>query len=63
MMNKEITSAAMQHLLGINKVALNDLAKRGIIKRGGRKGTFDLQMQLTYVPLLLMAFLAIASGR
>jgi hypothetical protein len=33
----EITSASMQRLLGVNKVALNDLAKRGIAKRGERE--------------------------
>jgi hypothetical protein len=27
----------LQKLLGVNKVALNDLAKRGIVKRGERK--------------------------
>ena len=33
----------MQKLLGVNKVELNDLAKRGIVKRGERKGTYGLQ--------------------
>jgi phage terminase Nu1 subunit (DNA packaging protein) len=42
-MNSEITSSAMQKLLGVNKVALNDLAKRGIVKRGERKGTFAVE--------------------
>ena len=32
-MDNEITSGAMQKLLGVTKVALNDLAKRGIVKR------------------------------
>lgn len=39
-MDDEITSAAMQRLLGVGKVALNDLAKRGIVKRGEGKGTY-----------------------
>jgi hypothetical protein len=30
-MDDEVTSAALQRLLGINKVALNDLAKRRVI--------------------------------
>jgi len=32
-MNDEITSSAMQCLLGVNNVALNDLAKRGVVIR------------------------------
>jgi hypothetical protein len=39
-MENEITSAAMQHLLGIGKVALNDLSKRGIAVRGEKRGTY-----------------------
>jgi len=37
-MVSEITSGAMQRLLGVNRVALNDLAKRGVVKRGGAQG-------------------------
>ena len=37
-----ITSAKLQSLLGVRKVALNDLAKRGIVQRGERKGTYAL---------------------
>lgn len=33
----------MQKLLGVNKVALNDLAKRGIVKRGRKNGTYVLE--------------------
>jgi hypothetical protein len=33
-MDNELSSSAMQKLLGVNKVALNDLAKRGIAIRG-----------------------------
>ena len=39
-MDSEITSAALQRLLGIGKLALNDLAKRGIVHRGERKGSY-----------------------
>src|ERR1700687_237376 len=46
-MEGEITSAAMQRLLGVNKVALNDLAKRAIVKRGERKGTYDLEASVS----------------
>jgi hypothetical protein len=35
----EITSAAMQKLLGISRVALNALADREIAVRGVKKGT------------------------
>ena len=37
-----ITSAKLQALLGVGKVALNDLAKRGIVQRSERKGTSGL---------------------
>src|SRR5207249_2368060 len=46
-MVNEITSGAMQRLLGVNKVALNDLAKRGIVKRGERRGSYDLQASVS----------------
>jgi terminase small subunit / prophage DNA-packing protein len=46
-MDTEITSATMQRLLGVNKVVLNDLTKRGIVKRGERKGTYDLQASVS----------------
>jgi phage terminase Nu1 subunit (DNA packaging protein) len=39
-MDSEITSAAMQKLLGVGKVALNDLAKRGIAVRGEKRGRY-----------------------
>jgi hypothetical protein len=35
----EVTSAALQRLLGINKSVLNDLAKRGIVLRGKKRGS------------------------
>jgi phage terminase Nu1 subunit (DNA packaging protein) len=42
-MDSEITSGAMQKLLGMNKVALNDLAKRGIVLRGEKRGSYKLE--------------------
>jgi len=45
-MENEITSVAMQHLLGINRTGLNDLAKRGIVMRGSKRGTYDLDTDL-----------------
>lgn len=42
-MDDEITSWAMQRLLGVNKVTLSNLAKRDIVQRGERKGTYDLE--------------------
>jgi len=41
-MDSEITSSVMQKLIGVNKVTLNDLAKRGVVMRGERKGTYKL---------------------
>jgi hypothetical protein len=46
-MDDEITSGAMQKLIGVNRVALNDLAKRGIVKRGERKGTYAVEASVT----------------
>ena len=47
-MDSEITSAAMQKLLGIGKVALNDLAKRGIAVRGEKRGTYRIETVTRY---------------
>jgi len=45
-MASEITSGAMQRLLGVKRVALNDLVKRGVVKRGERKdGRLELDDQ------------------
>jgi phage terminase Nu1 subunit (DNA packaging protein) len=41
-MDSEITSSVMQKLIGVNKVTLNDLTKRGIVVRGERKSTYKL---------------------
>ena len=47
-MDSEITSAAMQKLLGIGNVALNDLAKRGIAVRGEKRGTYRIETITRY---------------
>jgi len=41
-MDREITSASLQRLLGIGQSVLNDLAKRGIIVRGTKRGSYAL---------------------
>jgi hypothetical protein len=41
-MDDEITSGAMQKLLGIGKVALNELAQAGIAVRGEKRGSYRL---------------------
>jgi phage terminase Nu1 subunit (DNA packaging protein) len=46
-MDDEITSGATQKLIGVNRVALNDLAKRGIVKRGERKDTYAVEASVT----------------
>lgn len=46
-MDNELSSSAMQRLLGIGKVALNELAKAGIVKRGDKKGTYALEASVT----------------
>ena len=38
----------MQKLLGIGKVALNDLAKRGIAVRGEKRGTYRIETITCY---------------
>jgi phage terminase Nu1 subunit (DNA packaging protein) len=42
-MDSEISSLAMQRLLGVNKVSLADLAKRGVVIRGKKRGSYYLQ--------------------
>jgi phage terminase Nu1 subunit (DNA packaging protein) len=42
-MEIEITSGAMQRLLGIGKGGTNDLARRGIFVRGKGKGTYAVE--------------------
>jgi hypothetical protein len=37
-MSDEIASAALQRLLGISKCVLSELAQRGIVKRGDKRG-------------------------
>jgi phage terminase Nu1 subunit (DNA packaging protein) len=42
-MNTDIPSADLQRLLGVARTALNDLAKRGIVVRGDKRGTYKLE--------------------
>jgi phage terminase Nu1 subunit (DNA packaging protein) len=42
-LESEITSGAMQRLLGVKKVTLHDLAKRGIVMRGKHKGSYAVE--------------------
>jgi terminase small subunit / prophage DNA-packing protein len=46
-MDTEIASGAMQWLIGVNKVALNDLAKRGIAVRGKKRGTYAVEASVS----------------
>ena len=48
-MDTEITSSAMQRLLGIGKVALNELAKQGVAVRGDKRGTYRMETVTRYV--------------
>jgi hypothetical protein len=38
-MDNVISTAALQRLLGVGKPALTELAARGIVKRGEKRGT------------------------
>jgi hypothetical protein len=38
-MNTEIASAALKRLLGINKSVLAELAAKGIVQRGDKRGS------------------------
>ena len=42
-MDTDIASGALQSLIGVGKVALNDLAGRGVVVRGTKRGTYKLQ--------------------
>ena len=46
-MNSEITSSVMQKLIGVNKVTLNDLAKRGIVMRGSARALTSWRLRST----------------
>lgn len=50
-MDKELPAAALQKLIGVNKVSLADLAKRGIAVRGEKRGCYAIES----VPLSLFA--------
>ena len=49
----------MQRLLGVNKVAPSDLAKRGIVQRGDKRGTY----RASSITALLQAPCEMAAGR
>lgn len=42
-MEPEITAADLQRLLGVNKVSLADLAKRGVVTRGKKRGAYAIE--------------------
>jgi hypothetical protein len=41
------STAALQRLLGVSKPALTELAARGIVQRGERRGTYRLKALVT----------------
>jgi DNA-binding GntR family transcriptional regulator len=45
-MDTDIPSADLQRLLGVARTSLNDLAKRGIVSRGERKGTYLVERRM-----------------
>jgi phage terminase Nu1 subunit (DNA packaging protein) len=46
-MSDEIASAELQRLLGINKSALSELAQDGIVERGEKRGTDQLEASVS----------------
>jgi hypothetical protein len=42
-MGNTISTAALQRLLGVGKPALSELAVRGIVHRGEKRGTYLLE--------------------
>ena len=42
-----VTSPVLQRLLSVNRTALNDLAKRGIVVRGSKRGTYVLEASIS----------------
>jgi hypothetical protein len=46
-MSDEITAAALQRLLGINKSALSALVKKGIVQRGRKRGFYKLETSVS----------------
>jgi hypothetical protein len=47
-MGKEITAAELQKPIGVNKVSLADLAKRGVVVRGKKRGTYAIESIAAY---------------
>ena len=50
-MNDEVTSAALQRLLGINKSVLGELVEKGIAVRGAKRGSYRLETVTRYCPI------------
>jgi phage terminase Nu1 subunit (DNA packaging protein) len=48
-METEVTSAALQKLLGIKKSTLSELAQKGVAVRGKKRGTYRLATVTRYV--------------
>jgi hypothetical protein len=46
-MSDEIAAAALQRLLGINKSALSELVKKGIVLRGKKRGFYELEASVS----------------
>ena len=47
-MGKEITATELQKLIGVNKVSLADLAKRGVVTRGKTRGSYTVESATSY---------------
>jgi phage terminase Nu1 subunit (DNA packaging protein) len=46
-MDDEITASALQKLIGVRKSVLNELAAKGVVKRGEKRGTFVLEASVS----------------
>jgi hypothetical protein len=46
-MSDEIAAAALQRLLGINRSALSELVKKGIVQRGKKRGFYKLETSVS----------------
>ena len=42
-----VSTSQLQRLLGVGKPALNELHARGIVVRGGKRGTYDLEASVS----------------
>jgi phage terminase Nu1 subunit (DNA packaging protein) len=46
-MNDDVTTADLCRLLGVSRQSLSDLAKRGIVLRGEKRGTYALEASVS----------------